>query len=105
MFVHKDLTFALDPSAHVYSQLPGGPQYPAGGKDAALLPVPTDVSDLGSMPPDTTTLEIPEYKAMVEMAIVALGHKLEDFHAYRYRLKYPPIPAMAVLRHPLLPKL
>ena len=37
----------MNPTAHVYSQLPGGPQYPAGGKDAALLPVPTEVADLG----------------------------------------------------------
>ncbi len=103
LFIHRDLRVAMNPTAHVYSQLPGGPQYPAGGKDAALLPVPTEVAELGACPPDATMLEIPRYREMIEMAAQRLGHSLNDFAAYRFRLRYPPIPAMAVMRHNLLP--
>ena len=103
LFIHRDLQVAMNPTAHVYSQLPGGPQYPAGGKNAAPLPVPTNVQDLGAGPPDPTMVEIPRYREMVEMAARRLGHALDDFAAYRFRLRYPPIPATAVMRHNLLP--
>ena len=31
-----------------------------------------------------------------------LGGKPEDFHGFRFRIKYPPIPTVAFLRHPLM---
>jgi len=103
LYIHRDFAFAFNPTAHVYSLLPGGPQYPAAGESAPLLPVPTDVTDLGASPPDTTTPGAPRYREMVEFATAQCGYTLNDFRAFRYRLKYPPIPSMLVLRHALLP--
>jgi hypothetical protein len=109
LYIHRDLPFAMDPDSRVYNQLPSGPQYPTGGPEAALLPVPTDVADLGGGvasggEPDTTTPEIPRYREIAELAARRLGWNLGDFHGYRYRLRYPPIPAMQVMRHRLMPK-
>lgn len=101
VLLHRDLDFARDPHVCVYSQLPGGPQYPTAGPDAAILPVPTEVVDLGSGPPDTTAPQIERYDELVQFAAAQLGHTLSDFFGYRYRLRYPPIPSLAVLSHTL----
>lgn len=102
LLIHRSLDFAFNPTAHVYSQLPGGPQYPASGRKAGLLPVPDELVDLGSNP-DMTTVEIPRYREISEFAVAHLGHTLADYRGYRFRIKYPPIPAIAILRHNLLP--
>jgi transposase len=102
LFVHRSLSFAFNPTAHVYSQLPNGPRYPHVGGNAGVLPVPDEVVDLGAGPPDTTTPEIPRYREMIEQAVRQMGHELNDFQGYRFRVRYPPIPTLAVLRHPLL---
>ncbi|MBY0313353.1 MAG: hypothetical protein K2W85_14890 [Phycisphaerales bacterium] len=101
VFVHNDLAWAFDVSAHLYGQLPGGPQYPTSGPDAPKLPVPTDIIDLGS-PPQIVTQDIPRYDEMITLGARRLGHELTSFRAFRYRLRYPPIPTMSVIRHPLL---
>jgi hypothetical protein len=102
LFVHRSLTFAFNPTAKVYSKLPGGPQYPMEGRDIGLLPMPNEVVDLGAGPPDTTTPELPNYREVATFAVERLGWSLNDFHGFRYRLRYPPIPALALLQHPLL---
>lgn len=104
LFIHRSLKFAFNPTAHVYSQLPGGPTYPGSGRLAGLLPVPGEVVDLGAGPPDTTTPEVPRYREMFDFAVTQMGHTMNDFQGYRFRIRYAPIPALAVLRHALLPK-
>jgi hypothetical protein len=104
LYMHRSLSFAMSTTASVYSDLPGGPRYPDSGAYASVLPVPTDVSDLGEGPPDTTTPELPRYGELVSFCCKRLGFTLEDFHGFRYRLRYPPIPTFAVMRHPLMPK-
>lgn len=101
VFIHNDLAWAFDLSAHLYGQMPGGPQYPTSGSDAPKLPVPTDIVDLGS-PPQIVTQDIPRYDEMIALGAERLGHRLDEFRAFRFRLRYPPIPTMSVIRHPLL---
>ena len=103
LFIHRSLIFAMQPVVRVYSELPGGPKYPTEGRDIGRLPMPEDVIDLGMGPPDTTTPEIPRYRELMEFAVGRMGFALKDFHGFRYRLSYPPIPAMALLQHPLQP--
>lgn len=103
LFVHRSLTFAMKPEARVYSMLPRGPQYPAEGRDIGLLPMPQDVTDLGEDPPDTTTPEVPNYHELVEFSTERMGYALREFHGFRYRLRYPAIPTLGLLQHPLLP--
>ncbi len=101
LFIHRSLDFAMNPFARVYSQMPGGPKYPTEGPAVGLLPMPTDVIDLGSSPPETTVTEIPRYREIVAFAAERSGCSLNDLQGYRYRLKFPPIPAIAILQHPL----
>lgn len=101
LFVHRELTFAIPPTLAVYSQLPGGPLYPATGRDRGRLPVSDGLIELGAGPPDVVTIEVPRYRQMLERTCDRLGFALADFHGFRLRLPYPPIPACAVMRYEL----
>lgn len=103
VLIHRDLHPLLSrpPTVRVFSMLPGGPEYPTAGVSASSLPVPTDVTSLGSLPPDTTTPQVPRYRELVEMMTQRLELSLDDFHGFRYRLRYPPIPTIAVTALPL----
>lgn len=101
LLIHRELEFAMDVSAQVYSQFPGGPQYPDAGSEHSTMPVPTDVLDLGMTVPDAPSALVPRYGEFLERVAARMGRSLGDFRAFRYRLKYPPIPAMALLSHPL----
>lgn len=103
LYIHRSLDFAFNPEGVVYSQLPGGPRYPEHGRQAGELPVASEVVDLGESPPDTTTPEMHRFGEMVEAACRASGCPPDEFRGYRFRIKYPPIPSIAILRHRLLP--
>ena len=84
LFVHEDLAYAFSPRIALYNQLPSAPEYPSSGRDQGLLPV-----------------EIPQYKSMIEAVYDRLGWEAGRFHCFRFKMRYPPIPALAVLRYDL----
>jgi hypothetical protein len=101
LFVHRTLAFAMRPTVHLYSDLPGGPQFQFDGKDRGVLPVAEEVVDLGESPPNTANAEIPNYRRLVDTAVAGLGRELNDFHGFRFKMKYPPIPAQLLYRYEL----
>jgi hypothetical protein len=103
LYIHRSLEFAMNPTAHLYGNMPGGPEFPPVAAQPMELPLGTTLADLGAGPPDLTTPEMPNYAELVHSAMAKLGYKPEDFQAYRLRLRYPPIPAVSILRHPLRP--
>jgi hypothetical protein len=100
VYIHRSLGFAIPPEVHVYSQMPGGPVYPRDGRKKGVMALPEETIDLGS-PPDCTIAALPRCTQMVEFAARNLGWALSDFHGFRYRLKYPPLPALALFRYRL----
>lgn len=103
LFLHRDIPIEHNITTSVYSMFPDGPQYPESGSDALRLPVPTTVIDLGFGDTETRFPEFPRYRELREMVAARLGKPLAEFHRFRYRLRYPPIPTLAVLSHPLRP--
>lgn len=105
VLIHRELDFAMDVTAAVYSQFPGRPLYPSPDADPvhSMLPVPTKVLDLGMTIPDSPSAKLPQYADILARVAARMGVELSDFRSFRYRLKYPPIPSMCVLSHPLLP--
>jgi hypothetical protein len=99
IFIHRDLAFAHNPSATVYGLLPGGPQYPAADVPAQILPVPTDLQqiDAGQLTP-----EVPQYADIAAKVAQSVGHDPWSFRGFRFRVKYPPIPAISVIKHALM---
>ncbi|MHC4943895.1 MAG: hypothetical protein ACYTG7_12835 [Planctomycetota bacterium] len=101
LFVHEDLDYAFSPSISMYSLLPSAPEYPTAGRDQGLLPVAEKVIELGQGLNGVTTTEIPGYKQMIQSVYGQLGWKAGKFHGFRFKMRYPPIPSLAVLRYDL----
>jgi hypothetical protein len=100
LYVHRSLGFAMKPKVFVYGDLPGGPTFPFDGLERGLLPIMEDVIDLGEAP-NAAAADIPKYRQMVGHAVERLGWSLKDFHGFRYRLRFPPIPALCLYRYEL----
>jgi hypothetical protein len=101
LFVHRDLTYALTPEIYLYSQLPSMPSYPACGRDKGVLPLWEKVQSLGNSPPDALTPELPQYRHMIQRVFERAGWNANDFFGFRFRMRYPPIPTLAILRYEL----
>lgn len=102
LFVHRSLGFAYELKPRMVSELQGVSAGPRSDSARHVIPVPDEVVDMGAGPPDLTTVEVPRYREMIEYATGNLGHTIADFRVFRYRLKYPPIPTLVLLRHPLV---
>jgi hypothetical protein len=103
LYVHESLAFAHDVRGFIFGQLPGGPRYPHGATDDTALPVGAEIGDLGVGPPSMLTPEVPRYEQMIRYALERVGKSPEEFRGFRMKLRYPPIPSLCILRHPLLP--
>jgi hypothetical protein len=103
VYVHRDLNFTLPPKLLMYSRMPGGPVYPFDGQERGQLQVTEDITDLGS-PPDTMVPGVPRYAQLVSYATERLGHPVREFHGFRFRLRYPPVPSLVLFRFELPPK-
>jgi len=101
LFVHEDLDYAMDPAITLYSHLPGGPIFPAGGRECGILPLQERVHELGRGPNAVLTPEIPRYREMLQNVFDRLDWDVNRFHGYRFKMLYPPVPSLAVLHYPL----
>jgi hypothetical protein len=101
LFVHKALHYALAPELLLYSQMPGGPVFPPINPERGRLEVHDPIIDLGGSPPDLVTPEFPRYPEMVRAVFERLGWNPKDFRGFRFRLRFPPIPTLAVWRYEL----
>jgi hypothetical protein len=101
LFVHRDLTYALSPQILLYSQMPGGPVFPFASRDRGQLAIYDPIIKLGGSPPDLVTPEISFYPRMIGSVFTRMGWNANDFHGFRFRLRYPPIPAVALWRYDL----
>lgn len=103
LWIHRSMSFAMNPVARVYSQLPSGPKYPLEGRDVGRLPMPDTVTDLGTGPAGATCPEYPRAAELLHFAADRMKWSLDEFRGFRFRLRHPPIPASAWLQHALLP--
>lgn len=102
-YVHKSMTYAMDPVVRIYNLLPGQPVYPSEGRDRGILPLEIDMIRMGFGAEHASTPEVPNYMQLVETSTSRIGYPLKDFYAFRLKLKYPPIPCLVLYRH-LLPE-
>ena len=100
-FVHDDLGLDGPPTRALYTQIHGGPRYPAFGRDRDLLPMTETIDDLGRDAAIVATPEIPMHEALVRYAFECTDWNPQEFRAYRFKMRYPPIPAALVLRYTL----
>jgi len=101
LYVHRSLTFAFKPTVHLYSDLQGGPIYPSDGNESGRLPITEEIVELGEGPPSLGVTDIPRHRAMVETGTASMGRSPAEFRGFRFKMKYPPIPAQALYRYNL----
>ncbi len=104
LFVHRDLQYAMSPEVRLYGQLPNAPIYPLCGRDRGELPVWEPVQSLGTGTSAALTPEMPKYRAMLDFVFQRLNWNDAEFSGFRFRMRYPPIPTVAVLRYSLQSK-
>jgi hypothetical protein len=101
LFVHTDLTSAMDPQFFLYSNLECGPMLPAPELERYRLPASPQVQRLGVSPPIPGTPEVARYDELVDYVFAQLGWQANEFAGFRVQMPYPPLPAAAVLEWPL----
>ena len=100
-YVHRSMKHAMHPEMAIHSQLPTEPLYPEGGRDRGRLHISERVLDLGESPLHVVTPEMPEYSEMTAQTFDRLGWNAADFRGFRFRMRYPPMPTLAIFRYPL----
>lgn len=101
LYVHRDLPFQLPPTARLDSQMEVAAL--VDDPEARLeLPLAEPVERLGSGPPFVGTHHAPRHGELVEHVARRMDCTLDDFSGFRLVLRYPPIPTMISLQHPLL---
>ncbi len=101
VFLHRELEPPHLPTPGLYNQLPSGPQASLGDPVDASLPLFERVTDQGSNPPDVIAPEFPRYPAMVQAVMDRMGWNLNEFHLYRIRMRFPPIPTLLAVSYEL----
>ncbi|MHC5007435.1 MAG: hypothetical protein ACYTGF_08780 [Planctomycetota bacterium] len=98
--VHRKLAFALRPRVVAYSQFATGPA-PIEDVGCDQLPLAESIQSIGSAPPIVATPLVPRYPEMVQRVYDRLGWQPEEFHGFRFVMKYPPMPSSIVVQHDL----
>jgi hypothetical protein len=96
LFIHRSITLATKPAIQILSQLPGGP---GGDHRVCELPVAERVVEFPAGPFDLMMPDLPAYPRMMTKVFAHTGFDAAEFAAYRFRMRYPPIAARAVLRY------
>ena len=101
LFVHEEMFGPLKPELIVYSDLLGGPEYPAGGHEPTRLPIHGSVDYLGKGPGVVATTDVPRYVELAQHVFDRLGWDGQRFDVYRVRVAYPILSSIIVMKHPL----
>jgi hypothetical protein len=99
LHVHRSLPWAQPVQRVLYSELAG--PYMGAAQPCDELPVREPLASLGGWPPVVATPLLPRYTEWVRWTFDQLRWEARDFVAFRFVMKYPPIPSVLVLRHPL----
>ena len=101
LFIHRDLTYARNPSVFLYNQLPGAVAYPNGPRESGQLQLAGRIEDLQGCPPRVATPDVPDYSKLVASVTGRMGYDLNEFYGVRTQVRYPPIPSMLLYRYPM----
>lgn len=96
--VHRSLFPGVERELRVYSELAS----PTARSEADRIEVRERLQDLGFGLHRVRTADLPQYADLLDTAFAKAGLHPEEFHVFRVVMRYPPIPASIMIRHPLL---
>jgi len=97
MLFHRDLAFALEPIAELYSDVAGM----TSTHVRTSLHLSEQLMDLGVSKNPPPTPQYTRYRAMIDWLMERMGYAYEDFHAFRIKIAYPAFPTALEIKHPL----
>lgn len=100
-FIREDVYGRIHPQVRVYGDLHEAASYPVGGRDRGVLPIRVEVSYLGKGPQVVQTPAVPQYPEMASYVFERLGWDAGQFDVYRVQIRFPVIPSLVVMSHPL----
>lgn len=100
VLAHRDVAYATRPEVLVYANLRDDPRTRAASE---LLPVPSELHEIGGRPPVVATPLVARYPEIVGTVYEKMGWDAREFVGVRYVLRYPPFPSTVLLRFPLPP--
>ena len=95
--VHRSLFPGMERELRVYSELISS----TARDDADRLHVSERLQFLGEGLHRIRTADVPNYAEMLTEAFARIGFDPNDFGVYRTSMRYPPIPASVMVKHPL----
>lgn len=101
LFMHESVFGRLAPQVRVYSELLDQAPYPTGGRERGILPLREEVIYLGKGPMVAHSPAVPRYTEMAAFVFERLGWDGERFDLYRVSMRFPVVPSLVVLSHPL----
>jgi hypothetical protein len=101
MFLHRDLSYNMPPDVSIFDRLSSPRGYNPDMDERRQLPVSSGILSLGNGIAGCSTLKIPEYLPMLEHVMGKIGFDPNDFKAYRFSMKFPPIPSAVIFRFKL----
>ncbi len=101
LFIHRELPFKMPPDVIIFDRLSCSHGYTPVMEDKRQLPHSNKVISLGSGTTGCSTHHIPGYLQMLERVTAKLGCSSEEFNAFRFTLKFPPIPTAVIMRFDL----
>lgn len=96
-FVHRDVFPGAERELWVLSELIS----PTTQDERDRLRVSERIQDLGRGLGRVRTAEVPRHGELLETVFQATGWNPDEFHAFRVRMRYPPIAAAVMMRHAL----
>jgi hypothetical protein len=99
--VHESVFGPLLPELQIISELGAAGAFPAHRDDRYALPCSERVTYLGKGHGVLGTPAVPRYSDLGKYVFERLGWESARFDVYRALVRFPPIPATIVMRHPL----
>lgn len=97
LFIHESLDYAMPPQVALSSLIE--PREP--GLDRSRLPLHETLTELGPASTPPLTLEVPRYADMLARVFERTGWSAEEFHGFRLKMAYPPMPAVLSMSYEL----
>jgi hypothetical protein len=98
MFLHRDLPYEMPPGVSIFDRLSSPRGYNPDMDERRQLPLSSGILSLGTGISGCSTLKIPNYIPMLEQVMNKIGFDKDDFKAYRFSMKFPPIPSAIIFR-------
>jgi hypothetical protein len=100
LLMHRDLPVVGEPEAKLFGRIFAGAVGSMAPQQEGELPLHERMIDLGR-PPSVSTVHIPGYASMLQVAFDRLNWQPGDFRGYRLIMRYPPIPTGLRIRYRL----